>query len=76
MGKSLETNQQASGAFIKETIQRNPTWLRNQIDRGQPVGYSQSVVELNSGPSRTNPEASGRTEFEPVTRACCDQLAG
>ena len=66
MGQKAEKTQQASEAFMKETIQRN------QTGRGKPVSYSQSEVELNSGPPRANPAVSGRTEFEPVTRACCN----
>ena len=65
MGKNAETTQQgANEAFMKETIQRN------QTGRAQPVGYSQSVVELNSGPSKTNPVATGESGINHFTVVC------
>ena len=65
MRKKAETTQQgANEEFMKEPIQRN------QTDKAQPVGYSQSVVELNSGPLRTNPVATGESGINPFTVVC------
>ena len=65
MGKNAETTQRgANEAFMKETIQRN------QTGRAQPVGYSQSVVELNSGPSRTHPAATAKSGINHFTVVC------
>ena len=39
----------------------NRNSLKPQLVGGRPVGYLQSVQELNSGPPKTNP-SSGREE--------------
>ena len=45
----------------KQTILMKITWLKIPTGGGRPVGYLQSVQDLNSGPPKTNP-SSGREE--------------
>ena len=46
---------------IGDTVNKEPNIVNEQKLGGRPVGYLQSVQELNSGPPKTNP-SSGREE--------------